>query len=442
MDSEKYVVAGLIGSKLVYTKIAKSGLTTLDFADEKLAKIFSERMRGYLTGQAMTFHELCEMDPENLQLYLDLETYSQSTQSIDFHIDVVKRLAVKRRLLNKLTDWRAKLAAEDGTKPIPFDKIANDITESVSRSSSYAAPESFVSLYQKYLDDAESGSPVTDFINVGYPNLNRALGGLGLKREDVWGIAARTGEGKSMMCLNIATRSALAGHKVLYVTIEMDAKSLMQRAVADLAEVEGTRMRNGIIPKGHEMEGRGLNRIHVDKLVSLLETKWKMESLENLFILDSTSSIRDVERTIRLESFNKPFDLIVIDYLQLFNPGDGHYYKSAFERVGAVSTFIKSDIAKKHRVAVITCLQVNREGSKVAPHEISAFHIRDSNQVNQDCDYLSVLYHPEITEHDLKYQYNNATKISHMRFDKQRHGESNCMVVFNCIGKYLRFEEM
>jgi replicative DNA helicase len=442
MDSEKYVVAGLIDSKAVYTQIAKSGLTVQDFADEKLAKIFSERMRGYVTDQALSFWELCEIDKDNLDLYLDLESYSKSTQSLDFHIGVIKRLAVKRRLLAKLTDWRAKLASEDGTQPIAFDKIANDISESVSSASIYAAPESFVSLYQKYLTNAESGSPVTDFINVGYPTLNRALGGLGLKREDVWGIAAKTGEGKSMICLNIATRSALAGHKVLYVTIEMDADSLMQRAVADLAQIEGTRMRNGIIPPGHEMEGRGLGKRDMDKLVGLLQQNQKMEALENLYILDSTSSIRDVERTIRLEGFVKPFDLVVIDYLQLFNPGDGHHYRSSFERVGAVSTFIKSDIAKKHRVAVITCLQVNREGSKVAPHEMSAFHIRDSNQVNQDCDYLSVLYHPELTEHDLKYQYNNATKISHMRFDKQRHGESNCLIVFNCIGKYLRFEEI
>lgn len=441
MDSEKYVVAGIIDSRSTYAEVAKSGLTAQDFADEKLAKIFTERMRGYLTDQVLTFWELCEIDKENLPLYLDLENYSKSTQSVQFHIEVVKRLAAKRRLLNKLTDWRARLAAEDGTKPIPFDKIANDISESVSNVSSYAAPESLVSLYEKYLSKAEARTPSTDFINVGYPTLNRALGGLGLKREDVWGIAAKTGEGKSMMCLNIATRSALAGHKVLYVTIEMDADSLMQRAVADLAEVEGTRMRNGIIPEDHEMHGMGLGDKDLDKLMDLYRSEL-MQPLSNLYILDSTSSIRDVERTIRLEAFTKKFDLVVIDYLQLFNPGDGQVYRSSFERVGAVSTFIKAEIAKKHKVAVITCLQVNREGSKLAPHEMSAFHIRDSNQVNQDCDYLSVLFHPEITEHDLKYQYNNASKISHMRFDKQRHGESNCLIMFNCVGKYLRFEEL
>ena len=39
MDSEKYVVAGIIDLRSTYAEVAKSGLTAQDFADEKLAKI-------------------------------------------------------------------------------------------------------------------------------------------------------------------------------------------------------------------------------------------------------------------------------------------------------------------------------------------------------------------------------------------------------------------
>lgn len=441
MESAKYILGGLIESRALYGQVLKANLSVHDFQDEAMQKVYRLVMKNYAQDTPMQIWELVSFDPDNSALYVELQDYGRSSQNIDFHIAALKRSATLKRLLDRLTTVRAQLSSADPLQPINFDEAINQIQETVASQEFYCEPRKASQLCDEYLEKIEGDDKKEEFVSVGFDRIDSLLGGFGLKRQEVWGIAAKTGHGKSMYAMNTAVRSALKGYKVLFCTIEMDAESLIQRAIADIAEVEGTRLRAGFLPSNHPMSHIGLRSKDFDK-IHTLRTDGTFTRLENLEIIDNTSSITDIERAVRIAKYGKPYDLIVIDYLQLFSPGDGYYFKNSYEAISFVSKFIKTDIAKKHNVAVITCLQVNREGSKKAPHEISQFDIRDSNQVNQDSDWLSVLYHPEIDEYEMKSAYPGVSKLSIMRFDKTRHGETGALAMFDCMGKYLRFEEI
>lgn len=441
MDSAKYILGSLIESRAAYAQVLKAGLNTHDFEDQAMQKVYRIVMKNYAQDTPMQFFELAEFDAENAGLYLELQDYARSSQNLEFHISALKRSITLKRFIDRLTNVRAKLSSADPLQHIDFDRAINEIQETVALQDFYCEPRKASKLIDEYLDKIEGDDKKQEFVSVGFDRVDYLLGGFGLKKQEVWGIAAKTGHGKSMYAMNTAVRAALKGSKVLFCTIEMDAESLVQRAIADLTEIEGTRLRAGYLPKNHPMSHCGLTDKDFDKL-HRMRKKDLISNLQNLEIIDNTSSIADIERAVRIAKYSKPYDLVVIDYLQLFSPGDGSYYKNSYEGTSVVSKFIKTDIAKKHNAAVITCLQVNREGSKKAPHEINQFDIRDSNQVNQDSDWISVLYHPEIDDFDMRSKYPGITKLSVMRFDKTRHGENGGLAMFDCVGKYLRFEEI
>lgn len=422
---EELVVAKLMSDKRAFYDIVKV-LQPSDFSDQWLGDLFRQIVKGYGDGVIPDTASLIIAQPDKMDRIFRLQELGSSTTSLDFHIRAVKRGSEQRRLVGKLTEVRAKLASADPTEDQPIQKWLSEIDHTAVDVRLVKGPKKFGDVLNQVMHELEN--PKNNFVSTGYDTVDVALGGLGLHRGDVWGLAARTGVGKSMVALNMAVRSSLRGHKVLYVTVEMDSCSLVHRAIADLVEVEGRKIRVGMALSS------GLKDSDFDKIAKLNGQKYA-QLWENLYLCDSTTSIRDVERMVGYERHIKPFDLVVIDYLQLFNAGDERRNVSAFERISAVSTAIKTDIAKKHDVAVISLLQVNREGSKKKQDEIDAFDIRDSNQINQDSDYISVMYHPDMGEF-------STEKLAVIRFDKNRHGENNAKVYFTVVGKYLRFEQL
>ncbi len=81
------------------------------------------------------------------------------------------------------------------------------------------------------LDRRQPGEPDPDTVPSGYPSLDRALGG-GLRRRDLVVLGGDVGAGKSALALSIALRMADTGHRVAFLSGEMDEDRLLERALA------------------------------------------------------------------------------------------------------------------------------------------------------------------------------------------------------------------
>ena len=85
-----------------------------------------------------------------------------------------------------------------------------------------------------------SGKPITS----GYPSLDSLLGG-GLRRGDLVILAGDAGVGKSALALAMALRSTAAGQAAAFLTGEMSAPRVMERALAIEGRVRVDDLRRG-----------------------------------------------------------------------------------------------------------------------------------------------------------------------------------------------------
>lgn len=85
-----------------------------------------------------------------------------------------------------------------------------------------------------------SGKPITS----GFPSLDSLLGG-GLRRGDLVILAGDAGVGKSALALAMALRSTAAGQSAAFLTSEMSAARVMERALAIEGRVRVDDLRRG-----------------------------------------------------------------------------------------------------------------------------------------------------------------------------------------------------
>ncbi|WKW11195.1 AAA family ATPase [Pseudogemmatithrix spongiicola] len=96
----------------------------------------------------------------------------------------------------------------------------------------------------KRVDLASDGQPSGDTVATGFASLDRWLGG-GVRRGDLVVLGGDVGSGKSALALAMALRMAQAGTSVAFLTGEMTAERVMERALAVEGRVRVDELRTG-----------------------------------------------------------------------------------------------------------------------------------------------------------------------------------------------------
>ena len=99
------------------------------------------------------------------------------------------------------------------------------------------------------VDAVADGAPPPDGIPTGFPSLDELLGG-GLRRGDLVVIGSDTGAGKSALALAIALRVSETGRSTLFLTAEMEAERVLERALAIEGRARIDDLRGGSLDEG------------------------------------------------------------------------------------------------------------------------------------------------------------------------------------------------
>ena len=81
------------------------------------------------------------------------------------------------------------------------------------------------------IDAVADGAPPPDTIPIGFPSVDRILGG-GVRRGDLIVLGGDVGSGKSALALAIAMRAAEGGSEVIFLSGEMSPERVLERALA------------------------------------------------------------------------------------------------------------------------------------------------------------------------------------------------------------------
>ncbi len=236
-------------------------------------------------------------------------------------------------------------------------------------------------VFQELMDVAEGR--VEPGIPTGFPDLDKLLGG-GLKRGEMFVLAARPSIGKTALALNIVRNIILKDseprRRVAFFSLEMTDSGIVQRLLSTESRIPLTAFSDRTF--------QNADMIKLTTAVStLLKTKLYIDSTAGLSIYELRAKARKLKEM-------EGIDLIVIDYLQLMKAG-GHEESRQVE-VSAISGGIKS-IAKELNIPVLVLAQLNRyeqaSGGKQQENPLPKLsNLRESGAIEQDADVVCFIH--------------------------------------------------
>ena len=216
-------------------------------------------------------------------------------------------------------------------------------------------------------------------VMVGLPQFDEEVGGF--FRGELVILGARPGQGKTSLALQMAAHCAARGRRVYFATLEMGASELAMKQLATESGVSSQRIRAGKIDEHDRAQlSEASQRVAVKNLV-----------------LHDWPEIRpfDIQRAAR----RCDAEIVFVDYLQIVSPPD--LKKKRYEQVGDISRQLKL-VARQMDVPVVACAQIGRQAEQRAETRPKLSDLRESGNIENDCDMALLLWRPENGIHGKK----------------------------------------
>lgn len=185
-------------------------------------------------------------------------------------------------------------------------------------------------------------------IPFGWHYLDTATGGA--RPGDCIVLVARTGVGKSYVLGQWALNAFNAGHRVLFVTMEMSPEHVAQRLVALGARVNPTALRRGT------MSEFGLRVVN-----AFLDDRVRSRDPDDFALMPGNMRLSSADIALRVAELRP--DVVFVDGAYMVTPTDGKGLRANWERIEQ-STIELKQVAMQYRVPMILSHQFNREGPK------------------------------------------------------------------------------
>lgn len=202
-------------------------------------------------------------------------------------------------------------------------------------------------------------------------------------------IGGYSGVGKSTLIFSLL-RNLSTQKKTLLYSLEMQNEMISSRIFANLSGVPFDFACNLGNPKVQEMiDGYGLR----DKCNKGIAAFDKL----NLSLYDNKFNIGEIVSSIRSIHENDGVDFVMIDYLQLVQPLDNRLPRH--EQIGQVTRELKR-LAAELEITIIILAQLSR--ASLLDEEPDISHLRESGSIEQDSDYVFLIYKDKDNNRKLK----------------------------------------
>jgi replicative DNA helicase len=210
-----------------------------------------------------------------------------------------------------------------------------------------------------------------------------------LERGDLVVMAGRPGMGKTGVSLACMMRAARDGHQILFVSLEMTAVPLANRALADLCYDPHRRITYFDIAQA-KVTNAEYDRIE-DARRLLLTIPIVIEEQPALTVTQIAARAQKEQQ--RLERKGGTLDLVVVDHTHIVRPSN-RYVGERVHEVSEISAGLKT-LAKELDVPVLALAQLSREVERREGQRPQLSDLRDSGSIEQDADAVIFLFRKE-----------------------------------------------
>ena len=348
---------------------------------------------------------------------------------IEHYGQIVSRTATMRHLI----DAGSKITAIGYEDTADVDATLGRAEETLFRVRTGQPARDFISVREildQYLEEraaigdpmAQSGAPIM----TGFDSMDELLGGL--HRSDMIVLAARPSLGKSTLAVNISTNAAKAGATVGIYSLEMSRDQLAMRMVSSESEVDAQRIRLGLYTEAQD-------RAIMSCIGSLSELAIYIDDTPFQGIVEMRSKARRL-------SMERGLDLLVVDYLQIIQQGNGRGDNRAQE-MSEITRSMKG-LARDLNVPVLAVSQLNRAVEMRTSHRPQLSDLRESGSIEQDADVVMFIYRDDVYYSEDEWMGRNPDQpypknIAELIVAKHRHGPVG-MVKLRFRDNLVRFE--
>ena len=264
-----------------------------------------------------------------------------------------------------------------------FCDEATKTVASIGAQSPVRPIESNEQALERILADAcstEENAPASMTRMTGFPTriygLDRILGGL--RKSAKTTIAATTGVGKTALAMQLAIEVARQGVGVLFFSTELKREELLRRAVANVAGVSATRMRE------RRLNDRQRNAMR--QAASMLKTlPWRIDETPRLTIEEVCAATKAAREEMLLVD-RVPLGMVVLDYVQRIEPSRHMLHREKHEQIGHASRTFKQ-LCQELDVVGLELAQAKDAAPGRKPEKPKASTgIADSSQIAKESD--------------------------------------------------------
>jgi replicative DNA helicase len=301
------------------------------------------------------------------------------------------------------------------------EKALHDLTLTLNSKDCISIDDTLIEIV-KELEEKRNRDEYLTGISTGFASLDRHT--CGWQPTDFNIFAARPKSGKTAFALNLAVNALLSGSGVCFFSMEMSARQLVKRILANKANMYLQALRDARLDDGqmsHLFE-KGIKKLHglpfyIDDTASLSVAEFKAKA----------------RRLIRKDGVK----MLIIDYLQLMQPDRSKKGQNREQEISTIARQLKIT-AKELSVPIIALSQLSREVEKRGSHVPQLSDLRESGSLEQDADMVGFLYRP--TEQEILEDAGKAETI-YFKIAAYRNGD-NKTIEYNFKGEYQRFEEV
>lgn len=351
-----------------------------------------------------------------------LMTIPVDPNGVEFHARALRELTILRR--GRKAGENITRLADQGGPSEPFlqrvGEIVNDIPGEAGTDVTLLG-----SIATEYIEEKRKNVAKIAGLSTGYPILDSNIQGLHPSRLYILG--ARTGQGKSVWCLNLVKKLAIdQGIPVLYISTEQTQRDEISRLISIVAET----------PEHYIDNGTFINTNNYPEQVA--EAEERIKDAPIWFSHDPLFSPEKLYRTIKKFVITEGVKAVFFDYIRI--PVSSIGAKDKWALVGDLAYGLKA-IASELNVPVISAVQVNRDGSQEfkATGEMDGSSFALSDMIEQASSVAMILRPLNGTERKDHPDYQSKRVLT---FSKNRHGSSKDKILYTMESAYVKLSEI
>lgn len=306
----------------------------------------------------------------------DLVNVVPTAANIEQYAEIIRETATKRNLITVGTQIAENAFKEEAQIGELLDKAESSIF-AISQGHNIrgfaAIKESLAESFDR-IDELHKKGIGYRGIQSGFTDLDNVLSGM--QPSNLIILAARPGQGKTAMVVNMAQNIAV-GQKIPVgiFSLEMSQEELVDRLLVGQADVDAWRLKTG---KLSESDFTKLSQA----MGELADAPIFIDDTPGITI----SEMRTKARRLQLEQGVK---LLVVDYLQLADPG--RRYDNRVQEVSIISQGLKN-LARELKIPVLAVSQLSRAVEHRGERKPQLADLRESGAIEQDADVVMFLY--------------------------------------------------